>query len=169
MFCLWFATVCFLTLYIDITMYVTLYEKFMCSFSEMWYKLFTWWVSVSRAFACSKCLFKLDYAFLCIFNFFCSFTSLRMFYTFWMSSFILQSKFSMTKQASKSASREAEVGQSRIRETRQVMSLRGTDRRCRKGRLFGRCRVRTICLSVSMSGERSMTMMEENGNRARWK
>lgn len=53
-----------------------------------------------------------------------------------------------------------------IRETRRVESPRGVVRGRHGGRFYGLARLCTVRFIASMSGVRSMTMMEEDRNRA---
>lgn len=78
--------------------------------------------------------------------------------------FILQSKSAINGQTSTGTSTEAQVNHPLIQETRPLVSLRAVGQERRGGQIRGIERLRAVILSLAMSGERSMIVMDENGN-----
>lgn len=72
----------------------------------------------------------------------------------------------MNRQTPKRISTEAQVHRPRIQEKRSVVSRQGAARERHGSGVRGRGRVSTVCLSTSMSGERSGRVIENDENRA---
>lgn len=70
----------------------------------------------------------------------------------------------MYRQIHKRIFTEVQVNRPRIQETRPVADIRGAGRERRGGRVHGRGSVRTVSFSASISGGRSRTVSEDNGN-----
>lgn len=131
---------------------------------ELSYRLISWLALVHGAVIGSKHPPKLDGGVECVHNFLRLFISLRVFYAYCICFLMLQSKSVMNGETRKWTATAVQVHRPRTKETRPVMRCRDIDCACHERLVYGWGPVLTVRLSASMSGGRSLTVMEEDRN-----
>lgn len=120
--------------------------------------------AILRSFFPSNYLFMADSAIESIIYFFCLLTSLSTLYIFCLGPILLQCRSAMNRQSREHTPTEAQIERPRIQEKRLAVSCRVDGRgSCRERVRCWGC-VRNVSLCASLSGERWLAVMEDDGN-----